>query len=38
MCLKVGLDSFCSEERQIVDAWDHNIEYLDSIKCWEYLY
>jgi len=26
MCLKVGLDSFCSEERHMVDAWDHNIE------------
>ena len=38
MCLKVGLDSFCSEERQIVDTWDHDTEYLVSIKCWEYFY
>jgi len=38
MCLKVGLDSFCSEERQIVEAWDHNTEYSGSVKCWEYLY
>ena len=32
MCLKGGLDSFCSEERQIVDTWDHNTESLGSIK------
>jgi len=38
MCLKVGLDSFFAEDRQIVDTWDHNTEYLGSIKCWEYLY
>ena len=25
MCLKGGLDSFCSEKRQIVDGWDRNI-------------
>jgi len=38
MCLKGGLVSFWSEERKIVDTWDHNTESLGSIKCWEYLY
>jgi len=38
MCLKGGLDSFCLEERQVLDSWDHNTETLGSIKCWEYLY
>jgi hypothetical protein len=37
-CLKGGLDSFCSEEREILDALDHNTESLGSIKVWEYLY
>jgi len=37
MGLKFGLESFCLEERQVVDAWDNNTEYLGSIKCWEYL-
>jgi len=38
MCLKYGLDSFFAEDRQIVDTWDYNTEYLDSIKFWEYFY
>jgi hypothetical protein len=38
MCLKVGLDSFCSEGRKLVDPCDHDTEYLCSMKCWEYLY
>jgi hypothetical protein len=38
MCLKFALDSFCSEDRQIVYAWDHNTGSLYSIKCLEYLY
>ena len=38
MCLKGGLDSFCSEERQIVEAWDHTTESLGSVNCWEYFY
>jgi hypothetical protein len=38
MCLKDGLDSFCPEDRKIVDAWDHNNGSLGSINCLEYLY
>jgi len=38
MCLKYGLDSFFAEDWQIVDTWDYNTEYLDSIKFWEYFY
>jgi len=37
-CLKVGLDSFCSEDRKIVDTWDHNTESLGSTKYWQYLH
>jgi len=34
MCMKDGLDSFCSKQRQIVDAWDHNTGSLVSINVW----